>query len=74
MIKPPCIERAALDGEKRVKLFQTGLESPNALALDVLTDTIYWSDGKLKRIESAKIDGSNRFVVMNSFFNYDLLT
>ena len=60
MVNPAKIERAAMDGTEAVTLFSSNLDAPIALAVDPSTDTLYWSDVSLNRIESSDIFGGNR--------------
>ena len=61
----PRIERASMDGTSRSTLHNTGLQWPNGLTLDLTTQILYWADaGNLyDRIESSRVDGSNRRVL-----------
>ena len=36
--------------------------TPNGLAIDHITQKLYWSDAKLDKIERCEFDGSNRVV------------
>lgn len=49
-----------MGGHKREVLHKTNLVWPNGLTIDVATQTLYWMDGSLDRLESSKTDGSNR--------------
>ena len=57
---PGKIERASMDGTSRVVLHSTNLRWPNALTLDYNTQTLYWMDAFLDKLESSNADGSNR--------------
>ena len=54
-----------MDGTSRSTLHSTGLQWPNGLTLDLTTQILYWADaGNLyDRIESSRVDGSNRRVL-----------
>lgn len=41
-------------------MIKTGLLSPDGLAVDWLTNKIYWTDGETNRIEVATINGQHR--------------
>lgn len=56
------IERAHMDGEKRTKIVDRDLGWPNGLA--VFAERVYWTDAKLKRIESCNYDGQNRRIII----------
>jgi len=63
----PRIERAAMDGqpESRQTLIDADqLYWPNGLTIDFDESRIYWTDVKLKYIHSARLDGSDRRVVI----------
>ena len=64
MIKPARIERAFMDGTSGITLVQSNLMEPGALTVDHRNHRIYWSDHKLKRIESANFIGGNRKVMV----------
>lgn len=36
---------------------------PNALAIDLAAQKLYWSDARLDKIERADLDGKHRFVL-----------
>ena len=43
----------------------SGLRVPDGLAVDWMSQNIYWSDAGLDVIEVARLDGSNRKVIIN---------
>lgn len=49
-----------MDGSGRRTLHSTNLQTPYALAIDYATQTLYWSDYALNKLESSSTDGSNR--------------
>lgn len=49
-----------MDGTNRTALHNTNLQTPYALAIDYATQTLYWSDYALNKLESSRTDGSNR--------------
>ncbi|XP_072514298.1 uncharacterized protein [Salminus brasiliensis] len=55
----PQIERAGMDGSQRKVVLSRNLRWPVALAVDVVTDRIYWTDEKLQCIGSATLDGDD---------------
>lgn len=61
---PAKIERASMDGTHQQTLFNTELIWPNALSIDRKNQVLYWADASLDKIESSKIDGSNRRVLL----------
>ena len=52
-----------MDGKNRVAIHNTDLIWPNGLTLDHSQQILYWNDANLDRIESSRVDGSNRRVV-----------
>ena len=57
---PAKIERASMDGSLRETLHNTDLHHPNDITIDYQSQTIYWVDASLHKIESSHVDGSNR--------------
>ena len=57
-----CIERMSMDGDLTTRTVLHNLTGswPNGLSLDFTLFRIYWTDAKLKLIESSKLDGSDR--------------
>jgi hypothetical protein len=53
-----------MDGANRVTLHSDHLTWPNALTIDIPTNTLYWADAKLHVIESSDIHGRNRRPVL----------
>ena len=58
--KNPMIVRIGLDGSNRKNLITDKLHWPNGVAIDQISDRIYWSDAKLDILESADIHGNDR--------------
>lgn len=57
------IEKASMDGTNRTVIHNTSLVWPNALTIDIPTQTLYWADASLDKIEKSNIDGRNRIVL-----------
>lgn len=59
------IERISMDGNdsSRQILHNTGLAWPNCLTIDYSTETLYWADAQLNKIETSKVDGTNRRIL-----------
>ena len=57
------IERASMDGSSRTSLHTTELSRPYGLTIDYDTQTLYWVDYTLDKLESSNTDGTNRTVV-----------
>lgn len=60
--KKPKIEKIGMDGKSRKVIIRSGLKWPNGLALDIETETLYWTDAGTSRIECSTVDGHNRKV------------
>ena len=52
-----------MDGTGRTIIHNTSLSAPYGLTLDYDTQTLYWTDYSLNKIERSNVDGSNRTVV-----------
>lgn len=55
----PKIKQAGMDGSAVKVVLAYGLKWPVALAVDMVTDRLYWADEKLKCIGSATIHGED---------------
>ena len=64
--KRGVVERASMDGTSRSILHSSGINSPVSLALDKDTQTLYWIDSALNRMESSSVDGSNRKILITA--------
>ena len=49
-----------MDGRDHQPLHTTNLHTPYALAIDYATQTLYWADYTLNKLESSMTDGTNR--------------
>ena len=58
------IERASLSGSNRTVIHNTSLVWPNALTLDIPTQTLYWADANLDKVEMSNADGTNRVLLV----------
>lgn len=56
----PSIIRASMDGTARIKLFDSELDRPGPLAIDIEGNKLYWADSRLHRIECSDLSGGNR--------------
>ncbi|XP_059144487.1 low-density lipoprotein receptor-related protein 4-like [Physella acuta] len=61
----PKIERAGMDGSRRIVLASTSLFWPNGLTVDYAAEQLYWADAKHHVIECSGLDGSNRRAVIS---------
>ena len=66
---PAVIEKASMDGSDRIAIVTSAILQPNGLTVDYATQTLYWTDGGLQKLESSQTDGSNRRVLTNQVLN-----
>lgn len=59
----PGIQRAYYTGFDVQSIITTDIRMPNALALDLIAQKLYWSDARLDKMERADLDGQNRVVL-----------
>ena len=52
-----------MDGRNRHVIVSVDLVWPNGLAIDIESQSLYWADAMLDKIESANTDGTNRHVL-----------
>ncbi|XP_061184427.1 low-density lipoprotein receptor-related protein 4-like [Saccostrea echinata] len=57
------IGRAYMDGSSKTYIATTDIGWPNGLAIDFISDRIYWTDGQKNRIEFSDLNGGNRRVL-----------
>ncbi|KAM7391483.1 hypothetical protein PAMP_022171 [Pampus punctatissimus] len=53
------IERAGMDGSERRAVVNSSLGWPGGVAVDTISDRIYWTDERLRSIGSATLDGDD---------------
>ncbi|XP_070690670.1 very low-density lipoprotein receptor [Pempheris klunzingeri] len=51
------IERAGMDGSERMAVVNSSLGWPGGVAVDTISDRVYWTDERLRAIGSATLDG-----------------
>ena len=56
-----------MDGHFRSVIHNTDLTWPNALTLDYDTQTLYWMDAYLDRLESSNVNGLNRRLLSRAY-------
>ncbi|MFH4979099.1 hypothetical protein AB6A40_005808 [Gnathostoma spinigerum] len=59
------IARLSMDGSSFIKIITEAIIWPNAIAIDIFADRIYWADSYLDKIESCDFDGAQRHVVIS---------
>ena len=62
----PRILIMALDGSNKRDLVTENIVWPNGLAVDQITDRVYWADSKQDVIESVDLDGGDRRTILTS--------
>ena len=60
------IERASMDGSNRQVIHNTSLIWPNALTIDYQSQTLFWADANLDKIECSGVDGRNRTLLTST--------
>lgn len=58
-----------MDGTEKTILHNTMLAAPYCLTLDYSSQTLYWADYSLNKIERSSTNGSNRELVTTSLVN-----
>ncbi|XP_031156474.2 very low-density lipoprotein receptor isoform X2 [Sander lucioperca] len=53
------IERAGMDGSERKAVVNSSLGWPGGVAVDTISDRVYWTDERLRAIGSATLDGDD---------------
>lgn len=61
--KVPKIQRMSMDGTAKTILHNTNLSAPYSFTLDSASQTLYWADYNLNKIEKSSTNGSNRELV-----------
>ncbi|XP_069108702.1 low-density lipoprotein receptor-related protein 2-like isoform X5 [Argopecten irradians] len=62
----PYIGRIGMDGSNPRKIITNKLGWPNALTIDYETSRLWWGDAHLDYIEYARVDGTDRNIVMQA--------
>lgn len=65
------IERAGMDGSERTAVVNSSLGWPGGVAVDTISDRVYWTDERLRAIGSATLDGDD--IRVNHFGTQELL-
>ena len=52
-----------MDGQNRQAIVSSDLVWPNGLTINVHSQSLYWADAMLDKIESSNVDGTNRHVL-----------
>uniref|UniRef100_A0A1Y1N8E6 Vitellogenin receptor n=1 Tax=Photinus pyralis TaxID=7054 RepID=A0A1Y1N8E6_PHOPY len=62
--KRPEIARAKMDGTDDISFVANGIYWPNGLAIDIPNERLYWVDAKIMTLQSIKLDGTGRRVIL----------
>ena len=62
--------RASMDGQNQEVLHNTLIYWPNALTIEIPTQTLYWADAKLQIIETSNVDGTGRRILLSHGVNH----
>jgi low density lipoprotein receptor-related protein 5/6 len=62
--KLKSIFKAFINGSDVQRIVDSGIASPEGLAVDWIARNIYWTDADAKRIEVARLDGSSRRILI----------
>lgn len=52
-----------MDGQNKKRLVDRNIVAPLGLAIDYPTQRLYWADVKTNKIETVKLDGSDRHLI-----------
>ncbi|XP_056011718.1 low-density lipoprotein receptor-related protein 2-like isoform X2 [Ostrea edulis] len=63
--EPAVIARAGLDGGGRIAFMSDHVGYINVMVLDQTTDCLYWVDNLFLKLESVRLDGSDRKILMS---------
>ena len=61
----PSVQRAFINNLKVETIIKDEIRMPNAIALDLESERLYWSDARLDKIERCNYDGSGRVVILS---------
>jgi len=61
----PAIIIMGMDGSNKKNLVDKDIRWPNGVAVDLVLDRIFWSDAKKNSIESIKLDGTDRRLILD---------
>ncbi|KAI5726754.1 hypothetical protein M8J76_007920 [Diaphorina citri] len=59
------IEKAGMHGENRSPLVTKNIQWPSSLVIDYNQDVLYWCDSHLNTVESVRVDGSERTMIID---------
>ena len=62
----PKIEKAEMNGKRRVVLVRSSLLWPNGLTLDQRKNRLYWVDANYNKLEYLDLNNNNRVILISS--------
>ncbi|XP_063955134.1 low-density lipoprotein receptor-related protein 1-like [Lytechinus pictus] len=62
--KRPAINKAHMDGTHLETIVEENLAQPTSIAIDYVSERLYWADSKMRLIESSDLDGGDRVPVV----------
>ncbi len=66
---PTKIERAYMDGSRRVVLVKDKITAPMGVTVDIIAQRIYWTDSHMDHIETVDYFGQHRFFQLSVSFD-----
>nr|UVT84832.1 vitellogenin receptor [Lasioderma serricorne] len=68
--KHPEIGKANMDGSEDISFVTNQIFWPNGLAIDSPNERLYWTDAKHDMVQSIRLDGTDRRVVLEQFVGH----
>ncbi|BET02800.1 low-density lipoprotein receptor [Nesidiocoris tenuis] len=62
----PSIQRSFTNGRLKESIITSEIRMPNAIALDDLSQKLFWADARLDKIERCELDGTDRVILSNA--------
>ncbi|XP_025075482.1 LOW QUALITY PROTEIN: vitellogenin receptor [Pogonomyrmex barbatus] len=66
----PHISETGMDGKNTKILVSTNIVWPNSITIDYPNDRLYWVDAKLQMIETIRLDGTDRRIVLHDVIQH----
>ena len=60
----PKIERSGMDGNHKQAIVTSGLQSPNGMTIDYVSNKLFWVDAEMHRIMNSNLDGSQPSIIL----------
>ncbi|XP_065166985.1 vitellogenin receptor Yl-like [Atheta coriaria] len=68
--KKPEIAKSNMDGTEDYSFVSNDIHWPNGLAIDYPNERLYWTDGKLMTLESIRLDGTDRRMILEGIVKH----